>query len=270
MLSSERTPQRVRHDLKRRIAEVRVAERFTPHMARIVLGGDELEGFVSAGFDDHMKLIFPAPGETRPVLPETGPDGLVFPDGKRPPMRDYTPRRWNPDARTLEVHFALHEGGPATEWAKRARPGDLLGIGGPRGSLVIPREFAFHVLIGDETALPAIGRRLEELPAGVRAIVVVEVDGAGDEQDFATAAALDVSWVHRQGAAAGDPARLLAAVRAKTIPIGDTYAWVACESGVAKRLRGALIDEKNLDKAQIRASGYWRRGASAVHEMQND
>lgn len=270
MLSPERTPQRVRHDVKRRIAEVRVAERLTPHMARIVLGGDDLDGFVSAGFDDHMKLIFPAPGETRPVLPETGPNGLIFPEGKRPPMRDYTPRRWDPVARTLEVHFALHEGGPATAWAMRAKPGDLLGIGGPRGSLVIPREFAVHVLIGDETALPAIGRRLEELPAGVRAIVVAEVDGPGDEQDFASTAALDLSWVHRRGAAAGAPAGLLAAVRAKAIPTGDTYAWVACESSVAKAVRGVLVEEKSLDKAQIRASGYWRRGASAVHEMQND
>ena len=134
-------------------------------MVRITLAGD-LEGFTSLGFDDHVKLFFP--------------DGTKNADGT-PNMlgRDFTPRRYDPAANTLEIDFAIHDAGPATRWAAQAKPGDALALGGPRGSFIIPTTFDWHLLIGDETALPAISRRLAELPAGTRAVVLVEVDGAG-------------------------------------------------------------------------------------------
>ena len=68
---------------------------------------------------------------------------------------------------------------------------------------MIPTTFDWHLLIGDDTGLPAIARRLEELPAGTRAVVLAEVDSAADEVAFKSAAEVSVTWVHRNGAEAG-------------------------------------------------------------------
>ena len=146
-----RAPYRVRHELHRRLLTVRQVQRLSPHMIRITLGGDDLEGFTSLGFDDHIKLIFadPATGQT-----------ALSTDGPRPPMRDYTPRHFDAVAQTLEIDFALHDAGPATQWAEQATPGQQIGVGGPRGSMVIPMAFDDYLLVGDDTALPAIARRL--------------------------------------------------------------------------------------------------------------
>ena len=144
--------------------------------------------------------------------------------------------------------------------------GDYLGVGGPRGSMIVPKDFRMHVLIGDETAIPAIARRLEELPGGVRARVFAEVEAPGHELNLESAADLELTWVHRSGAPAGEA--LLAAVRSANLTGGgDLYAWVACESSVAKLVRSHLVDERQFDPKRIKAAGYWKRGAVAVHEM---
>ncbi|HWX49757.1 MAG TPA: siderophore-interacting protein [Roseomonas sp.] len=261
----DRTPRRLRHPLRLRALEVLKVEQLTPRMRRVTLGGAALEGFTSLGFDDHVKLFFPAPGQALPVV---GPEGLVFPEGApRPPARDYTPRRYDPQAGTLLIDFALHEAGPATAWAEQAEPGQPLLIGGPRGSFVIPTEFDWHLLVGDETALPAIGRRLEELPAGSRALVIAEVEGPEEELAFDSAAAVSVTWVHRGDAAPGQPEGLAAALAAAEFPAGDFYAWVACESLIAKALRRQLIAEKGAQPRWVKAAGYWKRGQAAVHEQ---
>src|SRR5271169_1447612 len=192
---AERTVRRVRHETKRRLLQVREVSRITPKMLRIVVSGDELAGFVSAAHDDHVKLFFPHPGEEKPALPAPGPNGPVYADGVPPPARDYTPRRYDAAANALTIDFVLHGDGPAASWAEQARPGNFLGVGGPRGSFIVPDDFDWYLLAGDETALPAIGRRLEELPPGARAVVVVEVADAGDEQRFETRSRLDVQWL---------------------------------------------------------------------------
>ena len=133
----DRTPRRVRHDLRFRRLVVQDAQRVTPHLIRVTLAGDELADFTSPGFDDHAKLFFPDPATGRLTLPTVGPEGPVWPEGARPTMRDYTPRRYDPAARTLEIDFALHEAGPATQWAERAQPGDVLGVGGGRGAGIV-------------------------------------------------------------------------------------------------------------------------------------
>ncbi len=261
--NGERRPRRVRHELRFRLLEVRQAERLAPHMVRITLGGNELDGFTSPGFDDHIKLFFPAPGEDAPPRPELGETGITFPEGQnRPVARDFTPRHYDPVAGTLQIDFALHDGGPASDWARQARPGQRLGVGGPRGSFILPTDFDWHLLIGDETALPAIARRLEELPAGARAVVLAEVEGKADELSFKTSAAATVRWVHR--GAAAEP--LIEALNGLSLPPGDGYAWIACESATAKRLRQLLITEHGANPKWVRASGYWRRGAAGVHD----
>jgi NADPH-dependent ferric siderophore reductase len=236
-------------------------------MVRVTLGGEDLGGFVSSGFDDHVKLFFPQPGETRPILPNASPSNPVTAESSlKPVARDYTPRRHDAASRTLEIEFALHDSGPATAWAAQALRGHFLGVGGPRGSFIIPTDFACHLLVGDETALPAISRRLEELPPAVRAVVVVEVDTVAEQQEFATAAQVDTVWVHRLGAEPGSIGPLLGAVRALTLPAEDIFTWAACESGVAKALRLHFLNERGFSKDRVKAAGYWRRGEAAVHD----
>ncbi|MGI4776818.1 MAG: siderophore-interacting protein [Janthinobacterium lividum] len=259
----DRTPQRVRHALRFRALDVLEVQRITPHLVRVTLGGDALEGFTSPGFDDHAKLFFPDEITGALTVPTVGPDGPIWPEGAKPTMRDYTPRRFDADARTLEIDFALHLAGPATRWAEQAAPGQRLGVAGPRGSFIVPTDFDWHLLIGDDTALPAIFRRLGELPAGARAVVLAEVDGPEDHVELPSAADVEVIWVHR-GGKTGTP--LLEALRAAQLPNNDFHAWIGCESAVAKALRAHLTDERRADPKWIRASGYWRRGSDATHD----
>ncbi len=253
---AERAPRRVRHEPRRRVLEVREIDKVAAHMIRVTLGGD-LEGFTSLGFDDHIKLFFPDAGAT----PGSEPQMLA---------RDYTPRRYDAARNILEIDFAIHDAGPATRWAERVRPGAPLTIGGPRGSFIIPTNFDWHLLMGDETAIPAIGRRLAELPPGARAVVIAEVDGPGDEIKFHTAADVSVTFAYREGVAAGASDVLARTLKAARLPAGDYYAWVACESLIAKALRVQLIAEHGANKKWMRAAGYWRRGAVAVHDTHDD
>jgi NADPH-dependent ferric siderophore reductase len=251
-----RSPRRVRHEPRRRTLSVKTSERNAAHMVRVTLGGD-LDGFVSLGFDDHVKLFFP--------------DGTRDADGTPNVLgRDFTPRHFDPLTKTLQIDFVLHDAGPATRWAAQARPGAALIVGGPRGSFIIPIAFDWHLLIGDETGLPAISRRLAELPSGARAIVVGEIDGPADELAFETQADATIVWAHRNGAAPGANDVLARTLASLTLPAGDFYAWVACESLTAKALRKQLIAECGANPNWLRAAGYWRRGAVAVHDVHDE
>jgi NADPH-dependent ferric siderophore reductase len=251
-----RAPRRVRHEPRRRTLTIERVEKIAEHMVRVTLTGD-LEGFKSLGFDDHIKLFFP--------------DGTTAADGTPNTLsRDFTPRRYDAAANTLEIDFAIHDAGPATRWAAQAQPRQTLTVGGPRGSFIIPTTYDWHLLMGDETALPAISRRLAELPAGTRAVVLAEVDGPGDELKFTTSANATITWAHRNGATAGASDALARALAAAQLPSGDYYAWVACESLVAKALRRQLIADHGANPKWMRAAGYWRRGAIAVHEVHDE
>lgn len=268
---TERTIERIRHETRSRLLEVKTVEYLTPNMVRVMLAGSDLEGFVSAGFDDHVKVFFPSPGESRPSMPTQGPNGPAFSEkAAKPTMRDFTPRRYDAATQTLLIDFALHEAGPATSWASQARPGQFLGIGGPRGSFIIPMNFDWHLLVGDETALPAIGRRLEELPVEAHAVVIAEINDAADELLFTSAAKVNVIWAHRNGVTVGTSDVLERALRKLDFPKGDFYAWIACETSIAKHLREQLLNEHGANKKWIKAAGYWKRGAVAVHDTHTD
>ena len=260
MNSVIRKPMRVRYETRRRMVQVVRVETLSPRMKRIVLGGEDLDGFTSAAADDHVKLFFPAPGEDKPVFPD--PAG----GGAPPIMRDYTPRRFDAAAGELTIEFVLHGDGPASNWATHARPGTWLGVGGPRGSFLVPDDFDAYLLVGDESALPAIARRLEEMPAGVRAIALIEVENAEEERYLPTAANASISWVHR---AAGGPG-LLAALERLVLPQGDVHAWLAGEIDVMRSLRTHLVAERGLVRDHVRAAGYWRLGSADAHDRIED
>lgn len=263
-------PQRIRLPLRFRKVQVTATERFASSFIRITLGGDELDGFESPGFDDHVKLFFPdaTTGELR--LPELGPNGPVWPEGTKPVMRDYTPRFFDGNARTLVIDFALHEAGPATAWALHAKPGDWLGIGGPKGSFIVPIEYDFHLLAGDETAVPAIARRLEELPASKHVIALIEIDNVGDEIPLTSAAHVEIIWCYRKGAHAGTTTVIKDALENITLPAGDGYAWIACETKAARVIRSYLVKERNLNPKWVKAAGYWQLGVADAHDSSED
>ncbi|WP_349733568.1 siderophore-interacting protein [Pseudomonas jessenii] len=251
------TIHRVMHEIKRRRLEVLRVVDLTPRMRRITLGGPELAGFVSLGTDDHVKLLFPQNAEQAAAL-ETLVLGAGKDNGPLPEMRDYTPRRYDLDALELDIDFVLHGDGPASTWAAQAQPGQFLHIGGPRGSMIVPDIFDSYLLIGDETALPAIARRLEGLAANRRALVIVEVENGKEQQVLESAAEVNVIWVLREGG----KDHLLSTVRQIQVPTGSLYAWVATESKVSRQIRRVLLDEHGLDEQFVKAVGYWKLGDS--------
>lgn len=267
---STRAPQRIRLPLRFRKVQVTATERFATSFIRVTFGGEELEGFSSPGFDDHVKLFFPdtVTGELR--IPEVGPNGPIWPEGPKPVMRDYTPRYYDNDARKLVIDFALHEAGPATAWAMNAKVGDWLGIGGPKGSFLVPTEYDFHLLAGDETAVPAIARRLEELPATTHAIVLIEIDNIGDEIPLSSQAQVDIIWCYRKGVAAGTTTVIKDALADLTLPVGNGYAWIACETKAARVIRSYLVKERNISSKSVKAAGYWQLGVADAHDSSDD
>jgi len=252
--------QRLRHEVTLRTLDVLRVERLTPHMQRVTLGGAELRGFHSAAADDHVKLFFPnRDGEL--VLPMLGANGVEFPAGREPsPMRDYTPRRHDAARGELVVDFVLHGDGPACRWAAQAAPGQRLGAGGPRGSFLVAGDFDRYVLVGDETALPAIGRWLEEMPAGTRAAALIEIPDAADRQALTTGADAEIVWLERNGAPAADSGLLEHALRELPPIDGDSYWWIAAASRRARAMR-QWLEQRGVAKDWIKATGYWKADA---------
>lgn len=237
---------RVRHETRRRRLRVSSIEPLTPQMLRLGFTSPDLNDFVSASYDDHIKLFFPNTTE----------------DGK-PAMRDFTPRRFDTKRGTLVIDFALHEAGPATQWAASAKVGDNLECGGPRGSSVIPDDFDWYLLIGDETALPAIGRRVEELRPNVPVATFV-VCASGEPQTFPTHAAWTPHWVAR-GASSDDAALLRTALTRYDLPKGEGFVWIAAEASVARTLRNYIVDDRHQPREWTKAAGYWQRGEADAH-----
>lgn len=253
------TVQRVRHPVKMRRLQVRRTQLLSPNQLLVTLGGADLADFVTASFDNHVKLMWAPDGLNEPELPPMGPDGPQWaPGAPRPLMRDYTPRRFDAQALELDIEFALHGDGPAANWARQAQPGQTLVVGGPRGSFIVPLGFDWHLLVGDDSALPAIARRLEELPAGAQVTVVLALDKA-DRRALDTRADLTLVWVD-------DPADLPAAVQAVRLPEGEGHAWAAGEAQAIAEVRKVLVGHHGLDKARVRASAYWKRGQADHHE----
>ncbi|GAA4004386.1 siderophore-interacting protein [Comamonas faecalis] len=246
--------QRVRHPFAARHVQLLARQAVSPGFVRLTLGSPALAGFVSAGFDDHVKLILPQAGQDRPNLPAIV-DGRPYIDGPRPTMRDYTPLHFDAQNNTLQVEFAIHGSGPAADWARSAPIGDWAGLAGPRGSMVVPADLDWHVLLGDESAMPAIERRLAELPEGTRAIVRVQVQDPADQRAWTSRAALDCVFTDS----------LARAVDQLALPAGSGFVWGAGENALMQSLRAPLL-AKGADAKRMRLSAYWKRGVADHHE----
>ncbi|MCI0382875.1 siderophore-interacting protein [Streptomyces sp. CNQ085] len=249
--------------------------RLGPSLVRITFRGERLGRFAGGGRDQSFSLFLPQPGQREPVVPVELGDGWfaawrVMDPAVRAIMRSYTVAAQRPKAGEVDVDFVLHgDTGPATRWARRARPGDRVRLLGP--VVAENRSVGFRppagtdrvLLAADETALPALAGILAWLPAGVRARAWVEVPRAGDVRPLPTAADAEVTWLVRE-----DFRRhgvVVDAVREAVLPEeawGGAYAWLAGEAAAVRALRRHLVSERGLDRGRVAFSGYWRMGAS--------
>jgi len=239
-VTSARRVQRVRHELMRRDVTVTDVQALGPNFRAITFAGETLASFVSDGFDDHCKFMF-----------EDASGEVV--------RRDYTPRRFDRERRELVLEFALHDHGATSDWARGAKPGDRAVIGGPRGSMIVPTDYEWHLLAGDASALPAIHRRLEELPAGTRAIVLLHVEDEADRRDLTSRAQLDLQWL----ASTED---WLAALRTLQLPSGQGFAWCAAEASAIAQARQIVLVDKAHPREDAKLAAYWKHGAADFHE----
>ena len=250
-------PPRRRKPLRR--VEVVSVTAIAPRLVAIEVTGDDLDGFADAAPTSHLKVYLPAEGQDAPNLPEYTPEGAVYAeDGPRPVVRTYTPRRYDPAAKTLEIQFLLHGEGPASGWAQRARPGDKLAVAGPGGRFSLEPAADHWWLAADESAVPAVGTLLDALPETATVDVHIEVDGPDDEIELAGPAKATITWHHRRASDAFG-AELAAAARAAAIPDGARI-WVACESGAMRDIRRHFTRERGIPVARLVTRGYWRAG----------
>ncbi|MEU0298316.1 siderophore-interacting protein [Streptomyces sp. NPDC006175] len=234
-------------------------------LLRVTLGGQGTEGFEAHAPDEHVKMLFPDEDGTL-RLPERNGTMLRW-AGSVLRSRQYTVRRYDPVSGEIDIDIALHEGGLASDWAREARPGAVMHLAGPPGGLIVPHSYDRYLLAGDITALPAIARRLEELPGSARGWAFVEVHDAAQEIELFAPDGVEVTWLHRDGGPAEADEAFVRAVTSVTVPEGErVYVWVAGEAGQIKPLRRWVRDELGLDRADHDITGYWKRGVADFDE----
>ncbi|WP_446216391.1 siderophore-interacting protein [Micromonospora sp. IBHARD004] len=241
-------------------AKVLRTERPTPHLIRLVLGGAELTGLPVGAYTDHyIKFVFPPAGVSYPHPVDLASLKRELPRERWPRLRAYTVRAWDATAGELTVDVVHHgDEGLAGPWAAALCPGDEVLFTGPGGAYAPDPAADWHLLVGDESALPAIAAALERLPVGAPARVFVEVDGPADELPLASPGAVELTWLHRAGRPVGEA--LVEAVRALDFPAGAVHAFVHGEATFVKELRRLLRVERGLPRNALSISGYWRRG----------
>lgn len=224
----------------------------------MTFAGDELAGLVVDEPAASVRLLLPSVDRDPLEIPRWNGNEFLRADGSRPVIRTFTPRRFDSDARELQLQMVVHDGGGvASGWAARAEPALEAAISGTGRGYSVDTHAPSLILAGDETALPAIGQLLEWLPRTVDARVLAEVSSAEARLDLGTA---NVEWhILPSGARAGDA--LVAAVRSAEIP-SDARVWVAGEAAAVQRIRRHLFNERDVERARATVRGYWKLGVT--------
>lgn len=261
------------YDVTPRVLTVLEVEDLNSLMRRVIFGGSDMAKaafpFVRMAVADHVKLVFPELESGELHLPAPGPDRLIMPEGRpRPIFRDYTVRAFNTEQQSITVDFVIHDHGVAGRWAATAKPGMNLGVLGPRGSHLYPTGFAHYLIAGDETALPAIARWLEELPEHRGCDVFISVNSAEGELDLPPHPGAVVRYLHRTvlgGTALED------AVTSWRPAHEDLFVWAAGEATSMKAIRRHIRDILNVPKAHTDIDGYWKKGVENLdHHAADD
>lgn len=256
-------PRGVQH-----VIRVERTERLSPHLVRVHFAGAGAEGFLAAAdpgklatTDRYVKMLF-----SRPELglrPPYDLDALRerLPIEDLPSRRTYTVRSADAETGTLAIDFVVHgDEGIAGPWAANASPGELVAVSGPGGGYAPSADPAIvHVLLGDESAIPAIAAALESLPGDARGTAVIEVGGSDDELALAHPG-VDLRWVHRSASGAVHGEALAAAVEAMERPGGQLGVFAHGERAAIKRIRVVLSERWGVDRRSMSLSAYWALG----------
>jgi NADPH-dependent ferric siderophore reductase len=240
---------------------VRSVEDLTPKMRRIVVGGPDLQGLEIDEPAASVRLLLPPPGEAAIVMPTWAGNQFELPDGRRAPIRTFTPRHLDTERLELTIDIVLHEVGLASGWAGAAAPGDEVAISGPGRGYEIDTSASAYLLAGDETAIPAISQLLEWLPQDMAVQVHIEIADARARLPLPSHGRAELHWHERgEGARPGDA--LTAAIES----LGETpdAVWVAGEAASVQRIRKHLFDARGMTRAAATVRGYWKQGRSAT------
>ncbi|ORV84112.1 siderophore-interacting protein [Mycolicibacterium iranicum] len=256
--------------------EVVRTEQLTPHVIRVVLGGNGFDTFKpNDNTDSYVKLVFVDDDIDVSSLTSFGRALTLdsfneLPAEKRPTVRTYTVRHADTDRREITIDFVVHgEHGVAGPWAASATPGQRLFVMGPSGAYSPDPQADWHLLAGDESAVPAISTALEALPDNAIGKVFIEVAGPEDQIELTAPGGVEVSWIYRGGRAdlvaedsAGDHAPLITAVKESAWLPGQVQVFIHGEAqAVMHNLRPYIRKERGIDaKWASSISGYWRRG----------
>jgi NADPH-dependent ferric siderophore reductase len=237
-------------------------EELSPHMVRIVAGGEGFASYANNGYvDRYVKIAFPQPGVDYPQPLDLWAVRESMPREQWPHTRTYTVRWVDEDARELAIDFVIHgDEGLAGPWAAAAKPGDSLVFTGPGGGYNPDPGADWHLFAGDEAALPAISAAIESLPPAARGLAFLEVDSDAEIQAIEAPAGLQIRWLRRGGAPAGTSELLVNAVRDAEWPDGRVHVFAHGERGYMKSLREVLFAQRGLERGQVSLSGYWAAG----------
>lgn len=266
---------KIRQPQHRKVVRSRVArvDRTSEHFVTITFASDEMHAFEQLGFDQCIRVFFPRPGQTALRLPDATGNGWIAkyyltPGSSRPHVRNYTVRRGRPEAGEIDIEFVVHgDDSPASAWATKARPGDEAGLFADGIQYLPHDEAAWNLLVGDESAVPALLSIIEHAHETLRAEVFLEVPSAADIREIDTPEGVTLHWLPRDGGlfAGETPGRLaLDAVRAAELPSGRAYAFVAGESGLATGLRRHLVADRGFAKEDVTFVGYWKHGKASL------
>lgn len=250
------------------LTTVAAVEDVHPHLRRITFARGDLDTFAPAGPDTFLYVLLPPPGRRELTIDQSftwDAYSTMSPD-EQPVGAYYTVRAWRPETSELDVLFVIHEDGPASTWAAQAKRGDPVALWGPRTGYHPPVDTEWLLLAADETGLPAVAAILEQLPAGMPARVLAEVADADEHQGLPARDGVEITWLHRDGAAAGTTTLLPDAVAALDWPAGKPYVWGAGESRTMTAIRRHVRDERGLDRASVSLVAYWRRAGSPIEE----
>lgn len=243
---------------------VRRAEAINPHLIRITAiptNPAEISRFVGLPHtDSYVKVIFKRPGVRYPEPFDMARVRTELPREQWPALRSYTVREVDPHAAEVVIDFVYHgDSGLAGPWAAAARPGDELLVLGPSGNYAPDPVADWHLMIGDDAALPAIAASLARVTAGAPVHAVIEVENEAGRQKLECPGELRLDWLHRTDHP-DSTHPLVEHVRTMEFRPGRVHAFVHGEAGAIKLLRRHLLDERGLAIDQLSISGYWRRG----------
>jgi NADPH-dependent ferric siderophore reductase len=265
--ASAAAPARRKAPPKFHAVTVKAIEQLTPRMRRITFAGPDLADYPNDGPGTHVKILLTAPGVDTVEVPQLGPAGEGWPPtGPDAPLRrTFTPRFVDNAAREMVIDFALHgdHGGPASQWAAEAKVGDGVVVTGGRGAYRIDPSAPWTVIIGDETALPAIATILEDAPTAT-VVLIIEVQDATDEIALPLPPGSTITWIHRGDRTAGEAVTEAAAVAA--LPEGAGNAWVGIEAASMRAVRRHLIADRGFTRDRLATRAYWKFDAPGYRD----